>query len=172
MISLVHCLTCLRSSFGKKSALVREMAFENNSNLSVSCSKAADTLGGRGVKAAAFAAKHHGDLKHINTSALQTAEHHLPGQSAQPRKQPGLRHKAIVPRKAACRGLQAQKSTGRGSDPYVFPVARPGLRGVFQEAQLRGSLSCAINFLIEAQIWKHIVHRSWTPGEAPKWQRQ
>lgn len=94
------------------------MAFENNSNLSVSCSKAADPLGGRSIlKAAASATKHHGDLKHINTLALRRAEHHFSGQRAQSRERPGLRHKAAVQTgRQLAEGLQAQKSAGRGRD--------------------------------------------------------
>lgn len=45
VIPLANCLTFLRFSFGNKTLLVREVAFKNNSNLSVSCSKAADALG-------------------------------------------------------------------------------------------------------------------------------
>lgn len=50
---------------------MREIAFKNNTNLSVFCSKAADTLGRSSfLKAVASATNHHSNLKHINTSAV------------------------------------------------------------------------------------------------------
>lgn len=90
--------------------------------------------------------------------------HHLSGQAGE---QPGLTHKALVQtgRQLAV-GLPAQKLAVGGRDPQALTYSWAGLACVFQEAERIlpwGPLSRAINFLIEAQISKHIIHCIWTP---------
>lgn len=135
MISLAHCSTFLRSSFGKKSVLVREMAFKNNSNLSVFCIKAADILGGRNIlQAGTSATNHHSNLKHNTSTAWHGASPHWAACPAQGAARPQTQNHC-ADQKAAYRVPSNLEVHEQGKKSAGLPYSGPGLRCVFQGAE-------------------------------------